>query len=31
VCSSDLIKPSGTRVSLRLPRAATDAKFWAEI
>ena len=25
------ITPHGTRVSLRLPRAATDAKFWAEI
>lgn len=25
------IKPSGTRVSLRLPRGATEAKFWAEI
>ncbi len=25
------ITPSGTRVVLRLPRAATDAKFWAEI
>jgi two-component system, NarL family, sensor histidine kinase UhpB len=25
------ILPHGTRVTLRLPRAATDAKFWAEI
>ena len=25
------ITPHGTRVSLRLPRAGTDAKFWAEI
>jgi PAS domain S-box-containing protein len=25
------ITPSGTRVVLRLPRAATEAKFWAEI
>jgi len=25
------IQPNGTRVSLRLPRAATEAKFWAEL
>jgi len=25
------IQPSGTRVTLRLPRAATDTKFWAEL
>ena len=25
------ITPRGTRVSLRLPRAATEAKFWAEV
>ena len=25
------LQPGGTRVTLRLPRAATDAKFWAEL
>ena len=25
------IQPSGTRVTLRLPRAASDTKFWAEL
>ncbi len=25
------LQPSGTRVLLRLPRAANDTKFWAEL
>ena len=25
------IQPGGTRVTLRLPRAASDTKFWAEL